>query len=80
MFHEIQRNIVKHPDKPVKAKRKSRFIGKPKIFATKALRHKGYIYYSFFVPWCLSGKMEKVLSKKAQNSILSKKETPDNTN
>jgi len=24
--------------------------------------------------------MEKVLSKKAQNSILSKKETPDNTN
>jgi hypothetical protein len=42
----------------------SRFIGESKIFATKALRHKGYIYYSFFVPWCLSGKMEKVLLKK----------------
>jgi len=33
-------------------------------------RHKGYIYYSFFVPWCLSGRTEKVLSKKAQNPIL----------
>jgi len=39
-----------NPDKP-----------EPKIFATKALRHKGYIYDSFFVPWCLSGRMEKVL-------------------
>jgi len=27
-------------------------------------RHKGYFYYSFFVPWCLSGEMEKVLTKK----------------
>ena len=24
-----------------------------KTLATKALRHQGYIYYSFFVPWCL---------------------------
>ena len=34
------------------------------------IRYKEYIYNSFFVPWCLSGRMEKVLSKK-QNSILS---------
>jgi hypothetical protein len=52
-------SVNPNPDKP-----------EPKIFATKALRHKGFIYYSFFVPWRLSGKMEKVLSKKAQNSIL----------
>jgi len=38
----------------------------PKIFATKALRRKGYIYDSFFVPWCLSGRMEKVLPQKAR--------------
>jgi len=44
-----------NPDKP-----------KPKIFATKTLRHKGYIYYSFFVPWCLSGRMGKVLPQKAK--------------
>ncbi|RZB37859.1 MAG: uncharacterized protein SRB2_00961 [Desulfobacteraceae bacterium Eth-SRB2] len=37
------------------------------MFATKALRHKGYIYYSFFAPWCLSGRIEKVLPQKAQN-------------
>jgi hypothetical protein len=36
------------------------------------LRHKGYIYYSFFVPWCLSGGMEKVLPQKAQNLQLGK--------
>lgn len=30
------------------------------MFATKTLRHKRYIYYSFFVTWCLSGGMEKV--------------------
>jgi hypothetical protein len=41
-----------------------------KIFATKALRHKGYINYSFFVPWCLSGRMEKVLPQKTQNLQL----------
>jgi len=63
-------NLCPNPDEPVVAKRKSRFIGETKIFATKAPRHKGYIYYSFFVPWCLSGRMEKVLSKKTQNSIL----------
>jgi hypothetical protein len=34
-------------------------------------RHKGYIYYSFFVPWCLNGRMEKVLPQKAQNLQLS---------
>jgi len=39
----------------------------PKIFATP--RHKGYIYYSFFVPWCLSGRMEKVLPQKANNLL-----------
>jgi len=38
------------------------------MFATKTLRHKGYIYYSFFVTWCLGGGMEKVLPQKAQNS------------
>ncbi len=48
-----------NPDKP-----------EPKIFATKTLRHKGYIYYSFFVPWCLSGRMEKVLPQKPQNLQL----------
>ncbi|MGB2927394.1 MAG: hypothetical protein WBB70_00625, partial [Desulfobacterales bacterium] len=42
----------------------------PKIFATKTLKHKGYIYYSFFVPWCLSGRIEKVLPQKAQNLQL----------
>jgi len=42
----------------------------PKIFATKTLRHKGYIYYSFFAPWCLSGRMEKVVPQKAQNLQL----------
>jgi hypothetical protein len=63
-YGQIRRRLIDYstpnPDK-----------SEPKIFATKALRHKGYIYYSFFVPWCLSGKMEKVLSKKARNSILS---------
>jgi hypothetical protein len=49
-----------NPDKP-----------EQKIFATKTLRHKGYICYSFFVPWCLSGRMEKVLPQKAQNLQLS---------
>jgi hypothetical protein len=53
--------VTPNPDKP-----------KPKIFATKTLRHKGYIYYSFFVPWCLSGGMEKVLPQKAQNLQLGK--------
>jgi hypothetical protein len=37
-----------------------------KIFATKALRHKGYIYDSFFVPWCISGRMEKCCHTKTQ--------------
>jgi len=65
-----------NPDKQVGAKRKSRSFGKPKVFATKALRHKGYIYDSFFVPWCLSGRMDKVLPQKAQKSFLSKIITP----
>jgi hypothetical protein len=42
----------------------------PKIFATKAPRPKEDIYYAFFVPGCLRGRIGKVLSKKAQNSIL----------
>jgi hypothetical protein len=42
----------------------------PKTFATKTLRHKGYIYYFFFVPRCLSGRIEKVLPQKAQNLQL----------
>jgi hypothetical protein len=40
----------------------------PKIFATKALRHKGYIYYSLLVAWCLSGRIEKDLPQKAQKA------------
>jgi len=34
-------------------------------------RHKDtndFIIYSFLVPWCLSGRIEKVLPQKAQNS------------
>jgi hypothetical protein len=27
--------------------------------ATKAVRHEGYVFYSFLVPWCLRGKMKK---------------------
>jgi len=38
-----------NPDKP-----------EPKILATKALKHKGNIYYSFFVPWCLVAECKKV--------------------
>jgi len=40
--YEIIYLFLPNPDKPA-----------PKIFATKTLRHKRYIYYSFFVPWCL---------------------------
>jgi hypothetical protein len=43
---------------------------RPKNIATKAIRHKGYIYYSFFVPYCRCVRMEKVLSTKTQNPIL----------
>jgi len=39
-------NLYFNPDEPVAAKRKSRFIEEPKVFATEAPRHKGYIYYS----------------------------------
>jgi len=48
-----------NPDKP-----------KPKIFAVKALRHKGYIHYSFLVSWCLIGMIEKVFPQKAQKLQL----------
>ena len=43
---------------------KPKYLDKPepKIFAAKTLKHKGYINYSFFVSWRLSGRMEKVLS------------------
>jgi hypothetical protein len=47
--------ILPNPDKP-----------EPKIFAT--LRHKAYIYYSFFVPWWLSGN-EKSFAIKNTKSI-----------
>jgi len=57
--YEIIYLFLPNPDKPA-----------PKIFATKTLRHKRYIYYSFFVPWCLSGRMEKGFPQKAQNLQL----------
>jgi len=34
----------------------SNSVGEPKIFATKAPRHKGYINGSYFLPWCIGGR------------------------
>ena len=71
-------NLYPNPDEPVVAKRTcapmpcdgdlsafggSRFVGEPKIFATKTPIHKGYIYCSFFVPGSFVAQCKKFCQK-----------------
>jgi len=46
-------NLYSNPDEAVAAKRKSRFIEEPKIFATKTPRHKDTKDIFIILSWCL---------------------------
>jgi len=58
--------ILNQPGQAHPPAKRSKAAGRnQEIFATKTQKHKGYIYYSFFVPWCLCGEKKKVLPQKA---------------
>jgi hypothetical protein len=75
----LRSSAYPNPAKPVVAKLKSRFIGEPKIFATKAQRHEGF-YYSFLVSWSLCGEKKKNCHKMKKHTIKILTERPVSIN